>query len=276
MNRKFKDSLFVALFSDEALLRDLYNALAGTHYGDDVDVSINTLENVLFMERRNDISFTLGGKIVVLIEHQSTINLNMPLRFLLYIARVLEVLLGGQAIYREALIPLLIPDFYVVYNGARDQPDYQELRLSDAFRAAGLEAPFNLELIVKVININHGHSPEILSRCKPLREYAEFVAMVRKEQRPNMSREEGKQILRKVINRSIGKGILKDFLEKHASEVRNMLDTKWNWNDYFAVKEEELRDELEAKYQAKYQAQIQQVLDQNRRLEEENRRLRGN
>ena len=48
-------------------------------------VTINTLENVLFMELINDISFEIGGKLVVLIEHQSSVNQNMPLWLLMYI-----------------------------------------------------------------------------------------------------------------------------------------------------------------------------------------------
>jgi hypothetical protein len=278
MNKKYKDNLFVALFSDKHLLRELYNALAGTHYGDDVDVSINTLQNVLFMERRNDISFTIGGKVVVLVEHQATVNLNMPLRFLLYIARVYEKLVKDLAIYREGRIPIPLPEFYVAYNGNRNLPDYQELKLSDAFMTVEGKKPINLDLIVKVININHGHNPAILNQCTTLKGYAELVALVKKELRPNMSREEAKKVLQGVINYCIDKDILKDFLEEHSSEVRNMLYTKWNWDDYVTVQKEELREELEAQHQE----QMQQVLEQNRQdqerirlLEEENRRLRG-
>jgi hypothetical protein len=300
MNKKFKNSVFVSLFSDEQLLRELYNALAGTNYGDDVAVSINTLENVLFMERQNDISFTIGGKLVILLEHQSTINRNMPLRFLFYIPRVYERLVDKRAIYREDIIRIPLPDFLVAYNGSKDQPDYEELRLSDAFIDKEGKS-INLELVVKVININHGHNPEILNRCKTLKMYSEFVERVKKELRPNMSREELKKALQKAINYCIGKGILKEYLEKHSTEVRNMLYTKWNWKDYVAVKQEELREELEAKYQTqlrqvqeqdqtkyqaqlrqdqtKYQAQLRQVQEQDqeriRQLEEENRRLRG-
>jgi hypothetical protein len=58
----------------------------------DVPVSINTLKGVLFRSHLNDISFVVGDTIVVLIEHQSTINPNMALRLLMYIARVYEQL----------------------------------------------------------------------------------------------------------------------------------------------------------------------------------------
>jgi hypothetical protein len=285
--------VFVSLFRDPLRLRELYNALAGTNYGQDTPLSINTLQDVLFMERRNDISFTIGDKLVVLIEHQSTVNLNMPLRFLLYIARIYEKLIDNRSIYRESLVPIPLPEFYVAYNGNKPLPDYQELKLSDAFmtpdsqkREAG---GINLDLSVKVLNVNRGHNPGILSRCKTLGMYAEFVELVKQRWKPNMGKEELKKTLKEVINYCIGKGILKGYLEEHSSEVRNMLLTdKWNWDDYVAVKqeefEEELREELEEEFEKKreelekkqegYKEQAQRDQERIRQLEEEIRRLR--
>jgi len=69
INYKYKDSLFTSLFSDPALLRELYCAIRGVSLPSDVPVSINTLENVLYMDLYNDISFEIGGKLIVLIEH---------------------------------------------------------------------------------------------------------------------------------------------------------------------------------------------------------------
>jgi hypothetical protein len=208
MNKKYKDTVFVSLFRDPSRLRELYNALAGTNYGKDTPLSINTLQDVLFMERRNDISFTIGDRLVVLIEHQSTVNLNMPLRFLLYIARLYEKLVDNQAIYREASIPIPLPEFYVAYNGNKRQSDYRELKLSDAFIGKEGEKLINLDLTVKVININRGHNPELFKRCETLGMYAEFVELVIAEQKPNLTREEAKGALRKVIDCCIAKGIL--------------------------------------------------------------------
>jgi hypothetical protein len=228
MNKQYKASLFVALFNDEDRLRELYNALAGTNYGNDVDVSINTLEDVLFMERHNDISFTIGGRFVVLIEHQSTINLNMPLRCLLYIARIYEKLVDNKALYRERAVPIPVPEFYVLYNGTSPLPECQLLRLSDAFIGpAAREGVPSLELTVKILNINHGHNPGVLTHCAQLKMYALFVDKVR-EYGKTLPPEEA---LKKAINYCINNDILRAFLEKHSSEVRNMLLTEWNWDD---------------------------------------------
>jgi len=89
IKRNYKDSVFTTLFNDPALLRELYCALEGVTLPPDTPVSINTLENVLYMDIYNDISFEIGGKLVVLIEHQSTLGANLALRLLLYYTRVI-------------------------------------------------------------------------------------------------------------------------------------------------------------------------------------------
>jgi hypothetical protein len=83
INAKYKDSLFSWLFSDPDTLRELYCAIEGIPLDPATPVTINTLEGVLYMEQMNDISFEIAGKMVVLIEHQSTINPNMALRLLM-------------------------------------------------------------------------------------------------------------------------------------------------------------------------------------------------
>ena len=74
VNIKYKASLFSSLFSDPNILRELYCALENVSLPDNVPVNINTLQDVLFMDMVNDISFEIDGKLIVLIEHQSTIN----------------------------------------------------------------------------------------------------------------------------------------------------------------------------------------------------------
>jgi hypothetical protein len=131
-NVKYKNSVFSLLFSEPEILRELYGAIAGVAVPPDVPVTINTLEGVLFMDRINDLSFTLGDKIVVLIEHQSTINPNMPLRLLMYIARLYEKITGSGNQYSSSEVPIPRPEFIVLYNGTDPYPDKATLNLSDA------------------------------------------------------------------------------------------------------------------------------------------------
>jgi hypothetical protein len=175
--------------------------------------------------------FTIGNKFVVLLEHQSTVNPNMPLRFLLYIARVYEKIIENKSLYRQLLLPIPTPEFIVLYNGKAPQPDETVLRLSDAVMSRDILG--GLELTVRVLNVNAEHNRSILRKSKTLGDYAAFIAKVREYG-------EGKEgSLKKAVKYCIDHGVLKYFLTEHASEVVNMLLTEWNWDDAREVWEEE-------------------------------------
>jgi predicted transposase/invertase (TIGR01784 family) len=240
-NNKFKNSVFTMLFSEPALLRELYCALDGVSLPPDIPVSINTLENVLFMGQYNDISFEIGGKLVVLIEHQSTINPNMALRLLMYIGRVYEKIIDGKKAFSKKRLLIPQPEFFVLYNGTDSFPDSAIYRLSDSFeklKNLGFEekASSALELVVRVININEGRNKVIVDRCKELSEYSTFVAKARAFLIELGSREEA---IREAIKYCEKRGILKEFLKLHASEVLSMLFTEFNLEDAIAVAREE-------------------------------------
>jgi len=232
-NTKYKDSVFSLLFSDPDLLRELYCALEGISLPVDVPVTINTLQDVLFMGRINDISFEIGGKLVILIEHQSTINPNMALRLLMYIARVYEKITGDKNIYTSRPILLPKPEFFVLYNGVSPYPDKKTLKLSEAFESAaslGITEKRNpsLELIAKVININQGRNEEIVRKCKALNGYCAFIGKVREYEKEGNSLEDA---IRKAVIYCRDHDILKEFLSANATEVLNMLLTEWNLDD---------------------------------------------
>ena len=66
----------------------------------------------------------------------------------------------------------------VFYNGTQEEPDEQELLLSAAFPEDKREKA-DIELKVRMININRGHNAELLKKCRPLYEYSWFVAKIR-------------------------------------------------------------------------------------------------
>jgi predicted transposase YdaD len=244
-NKQYKDSLFSLLFSEPDTLRELYGAIEGVQLDASVPVTINTLEGVLFMERINDISFEIAGKLVVLIEHQSTVNPNMAVRLLMYVARIYEKIIDNKTIYssRKRLIPR--PEFIVLYNGTDPYPDESTLKLSDSFEdaaALGLIAdnPPPLELTVKVYNINHGHNEAMARKCRRLAGYSAFVAKVREFEKTSVSKEAA---MKMAVDYCIEHDIIKEFFAKHASEVINMLLTEWNWNDARTVWREEALEE---------------------------------
>ena len=240
-NTRYKDSVFSFLFSDPDTLRELYGAIEGVTLPPDIPVTINTLSDVLFMERINDISFEIGGKIVVLIEHQSTINPNMALRLLMYIARVYEKILGDKNLYSGKKLAIPRPEFIVLYNGAAPFPDEQLMQLSDSFEdASALGLPVSavpaLELIVKVYNINEGHNEHIVRRCAKLNGYSAFIAKAREFEREVGDKTEA---MKAAVRYCREHDILKEFLETNATEVINMLLTEWKMEDALAVRYEE-------------------------------------
>jgi predicted transposase/invertase (TIGR01784 family) len=253
-NRQYKNSVFSFLFSDPAALRELYGALEGIELPPDLPITINTLEGVLFRDRLNDISFVVGGSIVVLIEHQSTINPNMALRLLMYIARVYEKITAGKNIYSIKKLVVPRPVFIVLYNGTDPYPDEAVLKLSDAFASAaslGLHAPPELELAVKVYNINQGHNEAIVRHCDNLDGYSAFIAKAREfsaelsgGRKPmKLTEDELAEAIKKAVTWCIAHNKLKHFLESHSSEVTNMLMTEWNMEDALAVRDREAREE---------------------------------
>jgi hypothetical protein len=230
-NKKYKDSIFTLLFNNPTLLIELANALLGTSYGAETEIIINTLKDVLFFGRKNDISFLLGDRPIVLIEHQSTINRNMPLRFLIYIARLYELLVDGLKIFKPALVLLPQPIFIVLYNGLEPCDDITELRLSSAFLLSDGERP-NLELIVKVININAGHNAEILSKSPTLAAYSRFVEVTRDFEREAAAHGGTlRHALTKAAKYCINNNILSKFLQEHSTEVRCMSLMNWTIED---------------------------------------------
>ena len=89
INRRYKDRLFRFVFRDKKDLLELYNAINGTDYHDAEELEVNTLEDVLYLGMKNDMSFLLDTS-MSLYEHQSTWNVNMPLRGLLYFAELYQ------------------------------------------------------------------------------------------------------------------------------------------------------------------------------------------
>ena len=233
-NREYKDSLFVDLFyQDETAKKNLlsvYNALHDTEYQDENVIRKMKIEDVLHKNLKNDISFEIDGQVLVMGEQLSIVNLNIPLRCLLYVGRAYEQLIDKKARYRTTLVKIPTPEFYTFYNGQKDQPLEQELKLSDAFiNPVGNNSAV---LKVKVININSDKAHELLKKCDILREYSKFIDTVRA-----YSGEES--AIKKAIRECIDRGILAEYLKRKGSEVENMLIAEYSYEEDILVKQQE-------------------------------------
>lgn len=233
-NKEVKSSAFTAYFSTPENAAKLYEALVP---GDSIlpgDINYTTLEDVLFMTRKNDLAFTIRNKVLVISEHQSTINLNMPLRDSIYYGRTMEKLIEPRSLYRTRRIPIPTPEFYVFYNGIAPCPAEKILLLSDSYLEKTPDPM--LELKVKVMNINLPENHPILAKCRPLYEYSWFIEQIKRYLRTGSNRD--KAIIQAVKD-CLKENIMKDFLATHGTEAINMLYTEFNMEDALEVRYEE-------------------------------------
>ena len=215
VQRNYKDTVSRMLFQKLENALSLYNALNGTSYTDASQITFNMLDNASYMGMQNDISFLIMNE-VNLYEHQSTYNLNMPLRDLFYVAELLQVYVKDQSLYSSKLIKLPTPHFVVFYNGVESKPERQVLKLSEAFEVPTKDP--ELELKVTILNINPEMNEELKEKCPILKQYTQYVEQVRYNS-VGMPLE---QAVEAAIEYCIRHDILKDFLLKQRAEVVKM------------------------------------------------------
>ncbi len=215
VRKQYKDTVFRMLFRDKVCLLELYNAVSGGCCTDPEALEIVTLENAIYMGMKNDLAFLVDFHLY-LYEHQSTVNLNMPLRFLEYVTEEYGRLTAGENLYGSRQILLPPPHFVVFYNGKRGYPERKMLRLSEAFQVRENEPA--LELGVLVLNINEGFNTALKEQCRTLREYMQYVNKVR-EYVVDLSMEDA---VDRAVDECIAEGILRDFLLANKAEVKRM------------------------------------------------------
>ena len=245
LNRNHKDALFRFIFKNPKDLLSLYNALNDTDYTDVSDLTVTTLEDIVYMSYKNDISFILGSE-MSLFEHQSTFNPNMPLRGLFYFSSLYKkyVAENNIDIYSSKRAQIPIPRYIIFYNGRQEMPERCTLRLSDAFvkksdnynsnqvTASDTSSNCNsskfqpaMEITAHMININIGNNAELMEKCRLLHDYAAFIDLIR----DYVSQENDiNTAVTLAINHAISHNILKEVLSVHTAEVRDMILTEYN------------------------------------------------
>ena len=227
-NVQYKDRLFNFLFGAEenrAWTLSLYNAVNHSDYQDPDAIEITTIKEVMYLGMHNDVSFLIMGE-MNLYEQQSTYNPNMPVRMLQYTGNLYEKYILQRRLnkYGSSLLSLPAPKLVVFYNGTRDEPDEKILKLSDSFPEG---ASFDVEVRVKMLNVNYGRNPKVLEACKPLDEYAWLVAEVRKN-RAKEREDSVDHAVDRAIEAMPKDFCIKPFLEAHRAEVKGMLLTEYN------------------------------------------------
>ncbi len=297
--RTYRDAVFRLLFNDKKSLLELYNALTNRSYTNPDNLIITTLNENIYISMNNDVSFIIGSELV-LTEQQSSVCPNMALRFLLYISDLYRAMVDMKRLYGSTMQQVPVPHFIVFYNGAKNRKDKRwnhgeiEMKLSDCFLGAGSEiqgkgefvkSP-NLELKVRVLNINQGYNSELLEKCKVLDEYSKFVDIVEKYME---SETDIDKAVRKAVKYSIDNGVLTEFLKKNRNRVISMLISNYTTYDYEMdwkeeieqIKEqaareiEEARAEAKAEARAEARAEVEEAKKQIAELKAEVERLQG-
>ena len=229
VHRNVKDRLFRYLFEkDREALLDLYNALNGTVYQDSSQLEIVTIESAVYVVMKNDLAYILTGTLNIY-EHQSTYSPNLPVRFLIYLAQEYQMVIekAEKSLYGTGRISLPTPQCVVFYNGMNEMPEERILRLSDAFE--NKKARADVELTVRMLNINYGHNKQLMEKCRVLEEYSRLVAVTR----DYMTVEKDIQTaLNRAVDYCIENDILKEFLLRNRAEVLGMLLEEFDAEKY--------------------------------------------
>lgn len=228
-NREHKSSLFCKAFEEKKYLLELYNSVNETNYQNVDDLEVNTLENVVYITMKNDLSFLIDCN-MNLYEHQSTVNPNMPLRGLLYLAQLYNKYIAKHNLnlFSSSIQKIPVPQYIVFYNGTKEQPDEQILLLSDLFQKQHNRQYVEgcLECQARMLNINYGKNRELLEKCRRLEEYAIFVAKVRQYVAEDIEKRES--AITRAIDECIAEGILADILIEQKAEVLELVLTTFN------------------------------------------------
>ncbi len=251
-NREIKSSVFTDLFGDDEKegkknFLSLYNAIHDTNLKlDEIQIEQKKIPQTITKTFYNDISMIINGKLIILIEHQSTPNNNMPLRCLEYYVHLLYGIIPAEARYKEALYKIPTPEFYVFYNGTKKLDKECFMKLSDAFLEKQ-EEPV-CEVKVKITNIRgeNGENLPVVQKCDILKQYCKFMEIVeyyKAQLKEQPTDEEMKSSIDKAIEEAISKNILTDYLTRNATEVRNMFQAEYDYNLDMQVKAEEAREE---------------------------------
>ena len=241
LKRNYKDSLFRMIFNNEEKIRELYNALEDTSFGDEVPIIIETLENALFVDVSNDLAFQIDNRFVVLVEHQSTLCENMPYRMLGYTARTFERIYKDVNFFSTKKQHIMAPEFYVLYNGTEELPEESLIRLSDCYIDGSPEN--SIEIVVKILDVSYNKDKKILKKSRTLYEYSRFIQIVRETLAASSDKEAA---AKEAVRIAMSEGLLKEFLGVYGLEAADMAFREFNYEEFIEqIKQDYFNDGVE-------------------------------
>ncbi len=239
-NREYRDRLFKFIFGNpqnRAWTLSLYNAVNGTAYTDAESIRLTTIEDAVYMNMKNDVSF-LVANIMNFYEQQSSFNPNMPMRFLIYAGMVYSKYIEQTDSYHQystSQQKAPTPKCICFYNGKQEKEDRVILSLKDAF-----DEEADIEVKVTMLNINFGRNRELMDACQPLKEYAWFVSKVNENQKELNDLEAAVDL---AIDQMPEEYQIRAFLMENRAEVKRMCITEYNEAKTLADEREEGSEE---------------------------------
>ncbi len=234
--RTVKDSVFTNLFGNSKYLLQLYQFLHPEDTGvREEDLKTVTLENIFTDDVYNDLGFTKGDKLMVLMEAQSTWTVNIIIRALEYLVNSYRRYFSenGQDLYSSKKVTLPKPELYVIYTGNRKRRP-EEIKLSEEFFQGEKVA---IEATVKMIY--DGKKGDIVNQ------YVTFTKVL-DEQVKIYGR--NKKAVQETIRICKDKNILKEYLENKESEVVDIMMQLYDQEEIMRVHDK--RIEMDSKIQA--------------------------
>jgi hypothetical protein len=243
-NREIKDGVFKLLFEKPENAAELYYALTGVECIPE-EIQIITLTNTISGKLKNDLAFVVRGKALVVGEHQSTPNKNMPIRILMYLGQLYEkwFKMKGEErfLYRSDLYKIPTPEFVVFYNGTEKRPTKEVLHLSDAFEYKQDGDLGFLKLEVPVYNINKGMGDELFEKSDKLKHYAEFIFKIREL---NETYNDFVKAVMEAVKHCIANNILAEFLKEIGGKIVSILTMEYDVEVAKKVYAEERAEEI--------------------------------
>ena len=108
------------------------------------------------------------------------------------------------------------------YNGVQDRDDQEILHLGGMFADC---ADPDIEVKVRMLNINYGKNAELLQACRPLHDYAFFVDRLRFHSAMTGDKEAAVALALADMPED---SVLRDFLREHKAEVSDMILTEYD------------------------------------------------
>ncbi len=217
--RKIKDSVFTNLFQDKKYLLQLYKAL---HPEDDSvkedDIKDVTIKHILVDADYNDLGFSVGGRLVILVESQSTWTLNIIIRALMYLIQTYHDFFKRtkQNLYGAKKVNMPKPELYVIFTGEKPKNPPDTISLSKDF-FGGEKIAVDAEVRVLYQEDENSIIGQYIIFCKVYNEQRKMYGQT-------------KEAVKETIRICKDRNVLKEYLENKEQEVK-ALRTRLGYND---------------------------------------------